>query len=77
MSNVGDVRTICDYIKKACNLSALTLEQHFGKYQKMKDILTSFEFARAVEDLDLVISGVCNKIQIDSLFKEIDSFGKS
>jgi hypothetical protein len=38
----------------------------------MKDITTKMEFAKAIEELDLVNTGICTKVQIDSLYNDID-----
>jgi hypothetical protein len=37
-SNIDEMKVLCDYIRKAVLLKATTIEMHFAKYQKMKDI---------------------------------------
>lgn len=72
-SHVGDQRAMADYIRKACLTQGIQLEQHFNKFAKTKDVITPQDFQKALDDLELIQNGVCNKAQVDALFQEIDT----
>jgi hypothetical protein len=56
--DTGDLKTICDYIRKACVLNRNTLDLHFAKFKTMRDTISQPEFEKAVSDLG-IISEIC------------------